>query len=124
MKPILKLQLLLTIPLALLFTNSFAQPELWGLTSRGGSSGIGTIFKTDINGDNFTTVHTFSTMYPGNYPRGGLYEVSIGKLYGMTGGGGIYGHGVLFEYDPQTYAYTIRFHFDFDNGASLALKVV
>src|SRR5258708_3657521 len=36
---------------------------LYGTTEKGGSSGYGTVFKVNINGTAFTTLHHFSAQY-------------------------------------------------------------
>jgi len=72
----------------------------------------GTIFKTDSSGNNYTDVYTFSNAIDGVEPYGSLVQAADGNLYGMTSGGGRYGHGVLFMINPQTGVYTKQHDFD------------
>jgi uncharacterized repeat protein (TIGR03803 family) len=98
--------------------NATAQvPELWGTTSRGGVSNIGTIFKTDTNGTNHSVEHDFYRNAGYNPEFTYLCEVS-GKLYGMTCYGGFYDKGVIFEYDPVNDTYISKVDFDDNNGAN------
>ena len=74
---------------------------LYGMTSAGGGSGLGTFFVFDPNTSTITKLLDFSGNN-GSTPRGSLKQTSNGKLYAMTSMGGVHGNGVLFEYDPNT----------------------
>ncbi len=74
---------------------------LYGLTSYGGIQGSGTLFEYDPINSKFTKKFDFSSSF-GEYPYGGVVEANIGKLYGMTSGGGQNGSGALFEFDIKT----------------------
>src|SRR4030066_1664332 len=84
-----KMRKLLTFLIVLAFTFSLSpfislaqtQSELWGMTLNN-SSGFGTIFKTDGNGDNLQKMHAFSEALGGNPRNITLCETSGGKLYG------------------------------------------
>ena len=111
---------LILLILVILMCNSLnitAQiPELWGMTSEGGEFSIGTIFKTDLQGNNYTVAHSINK-YDAKYPRlSELCEASNGKLYGMTKNGGIFNMGVLFEYDPNNNSFLKLLDFDGSNG--------
>ncbi|MBE7443629.1 MAG: T9SS type A sorting domain-containing protein, partial [Flavobacteriales bacterium] len=94
-------------------------PELWGMTFSGGINNVGTIFKTDSNGNNHVLVHEF-IKYEGAFPKyTELCEASNGKLYGMTREGGANEMGVLFEYEPSTNTYSKKLDF---NGAANGRK--
>jgi uncharacterized repeat protein (TIGR03803 family) len=76
---------------------------LFGTTQHGGSSGIGTVFRIDMDGSNFEVVKDFSkppgaltTNLDGAYPNGSMLLVR-GKLYGTTSIGGASGKGVVFR---------------------------
>jgi len=71
---------------------------LYGMTDMGGSSSSkhGTIFKIDINGDNYEVLRKFE-QYDGEDPHGGLV-ISGDTLYGMTYRGGS-GLGLVFSMD-------------------------
>ena len=96
--------------------------KFYGMTHVGGSFGYGVIFEYDpaIGGTGIYTIrHNFDEMN-GVLPQGSLIA-SDGKFYGMTSGGGSYGLGVIFEYDPAisgTGAYTVKYHFDPANGGN------
>lgn len=86
-----------------------------GVTNSGGSDNLGTIFKTDINGDNLTIVKELKYTNPGAGPdNSALCEVN-GKLYGTTGYGGRYDKGTLYEYDLATSTHTKLHDFDGEN---------
>ena len=53
---------------------------------------------------------TFSRSTKGGQPSGSLTELN-GKLYGTTRFGGTNDDGVIFEYDPGSGAYTVRYNF-------------
>jgi len=91
-------QCLLIILILLYALQNYAQTEFWGLTSKGGSYGAGTIFKTDGQGTNLATQHSFYKNI-GSYPENTkLIQASDGKLYGAT-------PSVLFSLDPLTNVY-------------------
>lgn len=60
----------------------------------------------------------FSNQANGTFPYGLLTKASNGKLYGMTGSGGSFDHGVLYEYDISTNAFTKKIDLDGTNGSS------
>lgn len=60
----------------------------YGVTSGGGSDGIGTIFSASIDGSSLQVEYSFETMYPGSYPfKNKLIQATNGKLYGMIAQG-------------------------------------
>lgn len=81
---------------------------LFGTTQSGGSSGLGTVFKIDMDGSNFEVAKDFCeptgpqppgpvvTNLDGAYPNGSLVLVR-GKLYGTTSSGGSAGKGAVFR---------------------------
>lgn len=94
--------------------NLHAQtPEFWGMTSEGGEYNSGVIFKTDTNGNNYN-IQKSLIRYKGQFPAyTKLLEASNGKLYGMVEGseGSPNDQGVIFEYDTDTEAYTVKLNF-------------
>ena len=72
---------------------------LYGTTSSGGlgaSGGYGTVFRISTSG-NLTILHRFAgPPTDGKIPAGALSAFN-GKLYGMTGEGGQYGYGTVFD---------------------------
>jgi uncharacterized repeat protein (TIGR03803 family) len=59
---------------------------LYGTTSGGGQSGLGTIFRSDTSG-NISVLHSFSGS-DGEYPFAGLVQATDGSLYGTASLGG------------------------------------
>jgi len=81
---------------------------LYGTTSDGGASNLGTVYKLDASGHE-TVLHSFAGGTDGQYPVAGLTRDASGNLYGTTlqGGGGklcYWGSlttcGVVFKIDP------------------------
>jgi uncharacterized repeat protein (TIGR03803 family) len=75
---------------------------LYGTTSAGGAGGNGTVFSVGTNGNNFSTLYSFTALDPiagtntdGAIPSGGLV-LSNGVLYGTTFAGGFGKSGVVF----------------------------
>jgi uncharacterized repeat protein (TIGR03803 family) len=73
--------------------------NLYGMTSAGGPSNAGTVFKMTPNGTE-TVLHSF-TITDGDEPRGDLIQASDGNFYGITPGGGMNGHGTVFKMTPD-----------------------
>ena len=73
--------------------------NFYGVTSSGGLSNFGTVFKVTPSGV-FTSLASFTgttgTLL-GSNPTGGLFAGADGCLYGVTTSGGTYGFGVLFR---------------------------
>jgi uncharacterized repeat protein (TIGR03803 family) len=77
--------------------------NFYGTTFRVGSSGAGIIFRMTPEGD-LTTLYTFCSKpqcTDGQYPLDALVEGSQGDFYGTTIGGGQYGRGTVFRFDPE-----------------------
>ncbi|MFN0173182.1 MAG: choice-of-anchor tandem repeat GloVer-containing protein [Saprospiraceae bacterium] len=90
--------------------------KFYGMTSQGGSDGLGVLFEYDPAGAGIYTVKHFFDSNGGYYPNGSLV-VSNGKFYGMTLRGGVSNGGVLFEYDPAGAGiYTVKHFFDSNGG--------
>lgn len=73
---------------------------LYGTTSKGGTSGSGTVFKLNVDGTGFTTLHSFTalndlTNSDGAEPQAGLI-LSDDILYGTASKGGGLGKGTVF----------------------------
>lgn len=97
-------------------TFSFAQERAIFGVNNGGNGSLGTIFKTDLNGENYTILHELKYTNPGAQPdNSSLCEVK-GTLYGTTGDGGEFENGVLYAYHIATETYT-KLH-DFEKVTS------
>ncbi len=71
----------------------------YGVTSYGGAHNSGSIFGMSPSGT-LTTLYSFcleNFCADGGYPYAGLVQATDGNLYGVTGGGGAFGHGSIFE---------------------------
>ncbi|HKC25573.1 MAG TPA: choice-of-anchor tandem repeat GloVer-containing protein, partial [Thermoanaerobaculia bacterium] len=63
--------------------------NLYGTTSGGGSSYVGTVFRVKTDGTGFTLLHSFAEGESvGENPSSSLILDRSGNLYGTTGGGG------------------------------------
>jgi uncharacterized repeat protein (TIGR03803 family) len=98
---ILPFKILFFLCCAMISSAAFAQAELWGVTSRGGSADMGIIFTTNEDGTSPVIKYNFNAAETGMYPIGGLLSYN-GKFYGATAAGGTSDAGTLFEFDPGT----------------------
>ena len=77
-----------------------------GMTSQGGSNGMGVIFKIKTDGSGYTNLHSFvSGTNDGHAPYGAL-TLSGTMLCGMTTKGGPTANGVLFKINSDGSGYT------------------
>lgn len=102
-------------------TGASAANYLWGMTSQGGASGLGTIFKIALDG-NLSVVHEFTSATDGQFPNWGLMQASDGNFYGVAasggtlpGGGG--GQGTVFRLTPGG-SYTVLHVFGGADGGT------
>lgn len=90
---------------------------LFGTAEYGGSSGVGTVFKVNLDGSDFQTLHNFSS--PGTYPwtnSDGATPVSElvvsgDRLYGTARAGGRAGNGTVFALNTDGSDFTTLHHF-------------
>lgn len=78
---------------------SFVDGNLYGMTSAGGTSNTGALFRMDTNGGSFSVLHSFSSNLDGKQPYGDLLAIGD-RLYGTasTGGtGNVNGAGLVFS---------------------------
>jgi uncharacterized repeat protein (TIGR03803 family) len=90
---------------------------LYGMTSSGGTSNVGTLFEYNISAGTCTKKVDFNGTN-GSSPNGSLMEGGNGRLYGMTTYGGVNNQGVLFEYNDTLNVYTKKYDFGGVNGAN------
>jgi uncharacterized repeat protein (TIGR03803 family) len=88
--------------------------NLYGVTSAGGASGLGTVFKLTAGGT-FSVLHDFGGS-DGSGPLGGVVLDGAGNLYGTTGQGGASGHGTVFRLAPDG-THTVLHSFGGSDGA-------
>jgi uncharacterized repeat protein (TIGR03803 family) len=79
---------------------------LYGTTSAGGSSNLGTIFRLSRDGQNLDILHNF-TGADGSNPAAGLMEGSDGALYGTTPLGGHTNLGTVFRLGKDGRDFTV-----------------
>jgi uncharacterized repeat protein (TIGR03803 family) len=95
---------------------------LYGVASYGGSAGNGTVFRVNIDGSDFTNLHSFSTLVSntncdGANPQASLI-ISDGKLYGAALFGGSAGAGTVFRINTAGSDFTNLYSFTGgDDGA-------
>ncbi len=92
-----------------------ADGKLYGLTSMGGIYGKGTLFSYDLSTNQFQKLNDFDGPM-GATPVGTLVEAGNGRLFGITRGGGAWGVGVVFEYQPTGNLYTKKLDLDSETG--------
>ncbi|MGH9500369.1 MAG: choice-of-anchor tandem repeat GloVer-containing protein [Terriglobales bacterium] len=73
--------------------------NLFGATSRGGTSENGTVFKISSSGK-YTVVHRFDGANDGSTPNGGLVLDDAGNMFGTAQTGGHGGDGTAFAMNP------------------------
>lgn len=89
----------------------------YGLTSDGGTTDNGTLFRYDPGSGNLTVLHNFAGQpTDGDKPRSSMV-LSGTTLYGATCWGGASGYGALFKYDLSGGTYTMIHSF---TGAATA----
>jgi uncharacterized repeat protein (TIGR03803 family) len=78
--------------------------KFYGMTTAGGSNGIGVVFEWDPATNVYVKKFDFNGTN-GSSPPGSL-ALSSGKFYGMTNIGGSNNAGVIFEWNPSTNIYS------------------
>ncbi|MBS4028044.1 MAG: hypothetical protein KGZ58_05330, partial [Ignavibacteriales bacterium] len=92
--------------------------KLYGTTFYNVNNYLGGIYEYDITTDTYSFVHyNQNATNDGANSAMSLTPASNGKLYGVTYYGGVNSGGVIFEFDPATYAYTKIYDFDSANGS-------
>jgi len=90
---------------------------LYGMTSDGGSNGLGCLFSYNPSNNTLTKLYDFSSS-SGHTPFGALRQAANGNLYGMTSAGGANGFGTIFEYNITSTTFTKLVDFNQTNGAT------
>jgi uncharacterized repeat protein (TIGR03803 family) len=90
---------------------------LMGTTISGGSNSVGTIFKIDTDGDNFSILKNFTSgSSDGGVPMGNIMKGADGKIYGMTQQGGEYSFGIIYRIDIDGQNFTLLKSFNTVDG--------
>lgn len=73
---------------------------LYGVTSSGGNTNTGAIFRMDANGANYSVLYRFNGTGDGQVPMAGLFTTGNGVFYGTTlmGGAPIGGFGTVYRF--------------------------
>jgi uncharacterized repeat protein (TIGR03803 family) len=89
---------------------------LYGMTTIGGSSDFGTVFKINTNGSGYQLLRSFTGgASDGKWPGRGALTPSGAILYGMTSAGGSSGNGILFKISTNGSGFALVHSF---NGGS------
>ncbi|MCB9252119.1 MAG: hypothetical protein H6605_06600 [Flavobacteriales bacterium] len=94
---------------------------LYGTTLQGGLNRTGTLFCYNPKTKTFAKLGDFQDTVSGNYPNGYLSYTTSGKILGLTGSGGKYGHGAVFVYNPTDSSLKIAASF-FDTLSGIGPK--
>ena len=97
---------------------ALSEKTIYGTTGAGGNSGMGTVFKMNLDGSGFVTLHSFSltsghfpyyTNTDGAAPLG--ITVSDGTAFGVTRQGGAFGSGTVFRIGTNGSSFSTVHHF-------------
>jgi len=84
---------------------------LYGMTEEGGANDFGVLFEYDILSNTYNKRIDLNEDETGRGPAA-LIQTNQGIIFGLTAWGGIYGHGSVFEWDPETNNLLTRFKFN------------
>jgi uncharacterized repeat protein (TIGR03803 family) len=86
-----------------------ADGTMYGVTSGGGSAGIGLLFQYDPSTNILTPkVHSTNSQSGFFFMQGELMLASDGMYYGLSDAGGMAGMGTLYQYNPITNTGTVK----------------
>lgn len=85
--------------------------SLFGMTDNGGQYDAGVIFEYNPTAASYYKRFDFDGSTTGGVPHGALVLYN-GKFYGTTTYGGSHGYGTIFEFDPVSGAFFVKFDFD------------
>ncbi len=92
--------------------------DLFGVTSRGGSTNDGTVFELAAGSGTITTLATFDDGSDGTQTRSSLVVDGLGNLFGTTYAGGEFGDGAVFEVAAGSGTIITLASFNSTNGAN------
>ena len=84
---------------------------LYGMTSGGGETGVGTIFQINTDGKGYQILHNFGFSENDGYSPYGSLTLSGSTLYGMTSGGGANYIGTIFQINTDGTGYQVLYSF-------------
>jgi len=86
---------------------------LYGTTYDGGANGLGTVYRSQIDGHGFAIVYSFGLEFgDGADPVCALTQGQDGALYGTTSRGGTNGVGIVFKLGPDGTGYQVLHGFE------------
>ncbi len=91
--------------------------KLYGTTYSGGEFNLGVIFEFNPTNGTYSKKIDFNDSLKGSNPIGSLFLYN-GKFYGMTSKGGLFGNGVIYEWDFNTNTFTKKYDFQRSSGAN------
>jgi uncharacterized repeat protein (TIGR03803 family) len=94
-----------------------ADGALYGTTTSGGSNNLGTIFRLNIDGTDYTLLYSFTGTNGDCSQPNGLMQGVDGVLYGTTSSGGANSAGTLFSLNTNGSGYTVLFSFSSSTGS-------
>ncbi|HZY79754.1 MAG TPA: choice-of-anchor tandem repeat GloVer-containing protein [Cyclobacteriaceae bacterium] len=107
-------RLLLALGCFLAISVCYSQTGVFWGSSMGGFGDGGKIYKLNPDGTGAIVKH-FSNTGRGTEPHStSLILASDNSLYGVTRNGGKYNRGTFYKVDPNTFAFTTLYNFDFD----------
>ena len=89
--------------------------RIYGTTAFGGSTNLGTIYRCETNGANFSVLHTFEGP-EGRKPLSRLAQTADGTLIGSASEGGQFGKGTIFGILANGSGYQVLHHFAADGS--------
>ena len=93
---------------------------LYGTTYNGGISNVGTIFRVDKDGNNFSVIHHFTGgTNDGASSTASLLKGPNGKFYGTSSAGGTFQKGVIFNLDYNGSNFMVLHHLGANTTDSL-----
>ena len=93
-------------------TLTLCGSTLYGVTGAGGTYGNGTLFKINLDGSDFSVLHSFDV---GENPQGDLTLVGS-SLYGISMSGGSSHAGMIYKIDTDGSDFTIAHPFSYNDG--------
>jgi uncharacterized repeat protein (TIGR03803 family) len=92
---------------------------IYGTTNIGGASGLGCLFAYNIQTDMVVKKYDFINTSFGGNPIGNIDIKDDSLLYGVTNIGGLFNHGVIYEYNLSSSNYLVKSEFKEDSTGSI-----
>lgn len=86
---------------------------LYGTTERGGTSGMGILFRIMPDGSAYSILHSFTNSPDGGLPFASLVQGIDGALYGSTSIGGDFAIGTVFTIKTNGQSYSVLHNFTY-----------